>query len=245
MDPLNPMLMPSRGMDPFSLGMLLRQNPEALVGELAKNGPPPAEGQGFMDWVASKMQGAMQGPVPGANPIDSPLAVGPVPGQAPPMPGMPGVGALTGGPWSGVDTVPGVGPVPGGPIPAMPTPQPNLAGVTADEAQRRSMMPPAESPRPVGAPMDITSDAQKGQDLASRMSGAGDALKKAASPFAGLRAPPAPQTQRISSPGLPRPGAMPQGGVAALVQALLSGQQSPAPGLRLGNALYAGGRGLY
>lgn len=225
--------------DPFSLGATLRQNPEAMADHLATLGPPPAQGEGFMDWLSKKLgNGAAAGMAPGVTDVPG---IGAVPNTMPGMPSMPSFS----GPGTGIETVPGVGPVPSGPMPAL---QRDYSGVTADEMQRGMPMKgrPSEATAPgVGSPLDITSDAQKGKDLASKLSGAGKALSNAASPFAGLKAPPAPATQHISSPGLPRPTQIQGGGIAALVQALLSGQSAAPQQLRLGNALYAGGRGLY
>lgn len=85
-----------------------------------------------------------------------------------------------------------------------------------------------------GAPMDITSDAQKAgaaeAATAKKPGSFADALK-------GVTAPKAPETQRISSPSAPRPNVQIKGGdIIALLQSL---QQAKAGGLELPGTLGA------
>jgi hypothetical protein len=70
-------------------------------------------------------------------------------------------------------------------------------------------------------------------------------LKSLGGTLAGVKAPPAPEAQRLSTPGLPHPGAMPGGTVQGLIAALGGLQPQAQAPLRLGNALYAGWRGIY
>lgn len=155
------------------------------------------------------------------------------------------------------------------PDPNMPSPQPDAPylnlpglpkggqGMTADaNIEPQAAPPPGTQPEgpntrrtvpdiqapltgstaPAGAAAKPALDPKKLQE----------ALKSLGGALAGVKAPPPPETQKISTPGLPHPGAMPGGTVQGLIAALgglqPGAQQVP---LRLGNALYAGGRGIY
>lgn len=157
-------------------------------------------------------------------------------GSVPPSPG-----------YTGVDNVPGVGPVPTtGALPGMPRdldsgPTPPGAISTPPLENTRRTVPdilaplakPAESAKPPMTPEQV----KKTQE----------ALKGLGGLLQGVKAPPAPETQKISSPSLPRTGTIQTGGLEALLQAMQgrAGAGAGTTPLRLGNALYAGGRGLY
>lgn len=245
-----PFLAPQAGIDPFALGSVISQNPEAATGALATLGPPPAQGQGFMDWLGSKLGGpptqpGVTGEMPGQpSPLLVKAGMLPTPG-APPGPagnamGTPGLSDMGVAPQYGA-------PSPVAPPPPVPLPQsrPNLAGITADEAQRRTLVPPT-----VGSPLDITSDAQKaggaseaapGMTPAQRAQGIGKGLQDA---LRGIAAPKQPESNvpRAPAASLPHVSAMPQGSpLAALIQSLVQGGAGGAnPNLlRLSQALGA------
>jgi hypothetical protein len=249
------MFAPKPGMDPFALGNTLATNPEAALPALAGAGPPPAQGQGFMDWVSQKISGAggppAQAPAiprPGAPPPGGTALTGTATGQGTPLGTEPyllnpliekAFPAKTGMDIAGDQPSPFAPGAPGTQPPPVPA---SLAAATAP--------PPTQGARP-----DIQTDMGPGgpQTPAPAASpkppvNVAEQLKKAGSAFSGIKAPPAPTTQHISTPNLPRPQAMQTGGIEALIQAML-GRQALAGGggapLRLGNALYAGGRGLY
>lgn len=92
-----------------------------------------------------------------------------------------------------------------------------LTGTTVPMPMARPTMGGGGAP---SAPMDITSDAQKAGEGTPKPGGSMmDALK-------GVKAPAAPEVQRISSPSAPRPTTQIKGGdIIALLQSLSQGKQ--------------------
>jgi hypothetical protein len=251
------MFAPKPGQDPFALGTGLATNPDAFVNDLAKMGPPPASGQGFPDYVAQKAAPAMpapQGPpMPGGGPPGFPAPA------MPPRPGVPsaaGVGtdlsnafqaAFPGaGARMGRETPSGMDLAGDQPSPLAPgapgtQPPPIPAGL-----QTAAAPPPTQGARPdILAPLGTAPAASPQPPNPAQIKMLQDSLKASGSLLSGVKAPPPPTTQHISSPSPPRPNPMQGGDIAALIRALTGGAGTGAPPLRLGNALLAGGRGLY
>jgi hypothetical protein len=250
-------------MDPFAVGQQLSTNPEMMVPQLAEMGPPPAQGRGFTDWLSERLNRIPTQPNAYGN-AANPRMGGPFP-QAPPSPDdammgpyatgnatapspliAPNTGNILPAPpgYTGVENVPGVGPVPTTGIAPEPDLQsgPTPASAITKAPPTLSEQIPLPRPRPAipaEAPKPAISDAEKQKKIQ-------DAMKGMTGMLAGLKAPPAPATQHISSPGAPRPaGTIQGGGIAALIQQMMGTAPQAAAPLRLGNALYAGGRGLY
>lgn len=261
------MFAPKPDMDPFAIGRTLSDAPDAMAPQLATMGPPPPAGQSFGDWLASKFQGGAMPPTqPNAygnamNPrMGGPFPKTPQPDDAltgpfsanptAPSPLIPNAGQMTNAlpaapGYTGVENVPGVGPVPttGAPLErdldSGPTP---ASAITKKPTQLAANVPlprprpeiPAEKPKEAGAKVDP-----------AKQKAIQDALKGMSGLLSGLKQPPAPETQKISSPSVPRPtGTIQGGGITALINQLTGVAPQVSP-LRLGNALYAGGRGLY
>ena len=173
--------------------------------------------------------------------------VGYVPGQLP-LPGMPKAGGLIPPGYTGAEPVPGVGPVPttGGVGSTMP---PDLQSGPTPLSAITTSPGGGKKPEILSRGGDERSVPQGGEAAPTPMdpkkaAAIQAAMKNMGGMLAGLKAPPAPETQKIASPSAPRSNPGQTGGLAALI-AQLAGTAPPAVPLRLGNALYAGGRGLY
>jgi hypothetical protein len=217
----------SQMFDP-ALGSVLASNPEAIIPQLAASGiapptQPPVVAEG--------------GPAAQSNPMaQSPLAAPSDPGGGWITPGSPIDRARQW--WQGrqqgtegqeqpanITGAMNVGPDPsqmgpGGPMPTGPVPVP----------------PPRPTGMPMaGSPLDIRSQAQKAGESAPPMAAQPDQANSLQKALQGVKAPPAPQVQRISSPSVPRPNAIPNN--PAIQQLLLA-----AAGGNAGfNPLYLGG----
>jgi hypothetical protein len=178
------------------------------------------------------------------SPISDVPGVGPVPNELM-LPGMPDAGALALPGYTGAPQVPGVGPVPtiGGEerdLQSGPTP-PGAISVTPGGGRKPEILA-REDERHVPQKDE---EAQPTKMDPAKQKAIQDAMKGLGGLLTGLKAPPAPETQKISSPSAPRPTGTIQGGGIAALLSQMAGSTPPAVPLRLGNALYAGGRGLY
>lgn len=264
------MFAPKPGMDPFAVGSALANTPGSMVDQLATMGPPPPSGQSFSDWFSNKIQSPpmppsqpsgygnaanprMGGPFPSAPaPTDAmtgpfsqnPTAPSPLTAAAPPggmtnaLPAAPG--------YTGVEQVPGVGPVPTTGAPYEPDLQ---SGPTPESAITKTPTPPTKLAETVPLPRPRPAEADKKAEAKpdpAKTKAIQEALKGMSGLLAGVKAPPPPETQKIGSPAAPRPtGTIQGGGITALLQQMMGAAPQPQAPLRLGNALYAGGRGIY
>lgn len=242
------------GMNP-ALGQLLAQNPEAIIPHLSAQGvaPPPIP------------QGDGASIPPNAQPTSGPAGVDikslPAPGFLgaptaregdPRSAGQISMDAASGtvgpwlrGAWDRLTTMPD-NPLGGAPRPVQST----LHGATAADADQGydpGAVPPAVPmplPNPVrGAGPPVMASGGGGGTAEGRgpppaQAPGGDLMKA----LQGVKSPPVPENQRISSPSVPRPNAIPANNnlVQLLMQAMQGGVQPK--NLYLEHALYGGRR---